>query len=127
MQRCITAVIELFVKSRTVTVAPADRETLGHPCTGPEAQMRAAASSRGFRVFPEEHREALDRVTALASALHEELVIWDVATRQGRKAARRKGVRWTPAVLFGPGGPESVSEFVRRVAATQAMRSGAWK
>lgn len=84
--------------------------------------MRAAAATRGVRLFLGEHGEALDRVTTLTQALQEELVLWDVATLRGRRAARRKGVRHTPAVLFGSTKPESVTEFARIAAATLRMR-----
>ncbi len=99
-------------------IASADFETLGHACSGPGAQMRAAAATRGLRVFLGEQREALDRVTALADALHEKIVVWDVATRGGRRAARRKGVHGTPMVLVGPGPAESVNDFLRAAIAS---------
>jgi hypothetical protein len=107
----ITAVIELFVRSYIVDVAPTDTETLSHACAGPGAQMHAAASSRSFKSFPEKDREALDRVPALADALREELVIWDVATIRGKLAARRRGVRQTPTVVLRTGTVESLVEF----------------
>ncbi len=91
-----------------------DAETLGHACAGPGAQMHAAASARSLVLLPEPEREALDRVQALAEALHEDLVVWDLATRRGRQAAKRRAIRDTPRVVFHSGGPENVQTFLAR-------------
>jgi hypothetical protein len=106
-------VIELFVRSRRIVV-DRDAETLGHACAGAGAQMHAAASTRSMTTFPEAEREALDRVQVLADALHEDLLVWNLATRRGRKEAQRRGIRVTPRVVFRSGGPESVEAFQAR-------------
>jgi hypothetical protein len=106
-------VIALFVRSRRVVV-DRDAETLGHACAGAGAQMHAAASARSVTMFPEAEREALDRVQALAEALHEDFIVWDLATRRGRKEAARRGIRGTPRVVFRSGGPETVEAFQAR-------------
>lgn len=110
-----THVIELFVRSSLVDVAPTDTETLGHACAGPAAQMHAAASTRTLRIFRPEDRQALERVPRLADTLHEELAIWDLGSLRGRLAARRRGVKRTPSVVRGEGKPQSLSEFEREV------------
>lgn len=94
-----------------------DAETLGHGCAGPGAQMRAAASTRSIILLPEAEQDALRRVQEFAEALHEDLVVWDLATHRGRRAAKRRGVRETPRVVFRSAGPESVEAFQAQVAA----------
>lgn len=123
--RSLTVVIELFVTSQTVDVVPTDTETLGHACVGPGAQIRAAASSRALRVFSEKDREALESVPALADALHERFVLWDVATIRGRLVALRRGVSQTPAIVFGAGKPESLAAFEKRVTGLLQVRRAA--
>ena len=92
-------------------VVDRDAETLAHACAGAGAQMHAAASTRSVSVLPEAERTAVDRVQVLAEALHEEFVVWDLATRPGRREAHRRGIRETPRVVFRAGGPESVEAF----------------
>lgn len=120
-------VIELFVRSRTVNLAATDAETLGHACTSPGAQMRAASATRALKIYPQKDLEALERVRALADALAEKLIVWDLATFRGRRVARRRGVRETPAVTFGSNEVDSVEGFEEKVSAvlrTKEVASG---
>lgn len=122
----VSEVIELFVKGQTVDLATTDVETLGHSCVGPGAQMRAASASRGLRIYSEGDRDALERVPTLAEALGERLVIWDVGTLRGRLVARRRGVRMTPAVVYGSNeGAISPASFEEKASALLRARKPA--
>ena len=79
--------------------------------------MQAAASARSMVVFPEAEREAVDCVQALAEALREDFVVWDLVTHRGRKEAKRRGIHETPRVVFRSEGPESVDAFQVRARA----------
>lgn len=114
--------IELFVRSKRIVTAR-DAETLGHACAGPGAQMRAASAAHSVTMLREEDRDAVERVRALANSLHEELVVWDLATRPGRKAARLHRVHATPVVVSCSGTMESVDAFQAR--AETLLRAGA--
>jgi hypothetical protein len=109
-------VIELFVRGRRIMVRR-DAETIGHACAGAGAQMRAAAEARSALVYAEPERRALEQVQALAAALREELVVWDVSTLRGRRAARRHGIRATPRVVYQSGPGERVDTFAARARA----------
>ncbi len=108
--------LELFVRSRK-TIVHRDAETLGHAEIGAGAQMHAAAAAGSVLVLPKAESEALDRMQSLAEALHEDFVVWDLATLRGRREARRRHIRETPRVVFRSGGPESVQAFQARAAA----------
>ncbi len=115
-----TAMIELFVRSRTLEVVPAVAATVEEEDDESPGGALAVPSARRLRFLPQAHQDAVDRLTALAGALREELVVWDVATARGRRAAHRKGVRTTPAVLHGLEKPESVAAFTRTARAALA-------
>lgn len=84
--------------------------------------MRAAAVTHSLVLLPEAERAALDSVQALAERLREKVVVWDLATRGGRKEAKRRGIRETPRVVFGSWGPVSVDIFRDRMEAVPRER-----
>ncbi len=77
--------------------------------------MQAAASARSIALLPDLDRLALDRVQSLAETLHEDLVVWDLATRRGRKEAHHRGIHDTPCVVYRSGRPESLEAFQAHV------------
>ncbi len=93
-----------------------DAETLGRTQIGAGAPMHTAPVAGSVLVLPQAESEALDRMQSLAEALHEDFVVWDLATIRGRREARRRHIRVTPRVVFRSGGPESVEAFQARAA-----------
>lgn len=94
--------IEIFVRSKDLTLQTSDIESLSHPCVGPSGQMRAAAQALGVQgMLSYEEEEKIQEIKEFAREIGEQVVIWDLSTLKGKIRAWKCGIKKTPSLIFG--------------------------